>query len=200
MAKPRPFTHDIIFCIAAALLFLTLLSIWLVSGLYARYTVSGHASDRARVAAGLPVLEVLEHEAELKNGEYELDQQSEVQGNTYSKVIPGVDIEKDPFIRLTGSSEVKFELYIEVTENNFPTFTDSDNKTVKTVKYEVNDEIWEKVSGKDNVYKYKGDTATIESGEELYILKDNKLYVSERYVGGGETFSLAFEAWIKQTG
>lgn len=197
-AKPRLFAHDIVFGIAAALIFLTLLSVWLVSGLYARYIVSDPVSDKARVADGLPVLEVLEHRAELKNGEYKLDQQVEVTGNTYTKVIPGVDIEKDPFVRLTSSSDVDFELYIEVTENNFPTIKDSDNNEIRTVSYGIDTSLWEEVSGKKNIYKYTGDTAAATNGEKLYILSDNKLYVSEHYVGGGEEFSLSFEAWIKQ--
>lgn len=194
MAKPRLFTHDLIFGFAGVLLFLTLLSVWLVSGLFAKYTFSDQHSDNARVAKGLPVPEILEHRAELVNGEYKLVMNEEVNQNFYRQTIPGVDIPKDTVVRISRSSEVKYELFLKVHEENFPTMKSS-GKTVNAVNYMIDTTNWEKVPGKDDEYKYKG---TIKVGEDINIIRDNMLYVSDHYNGNGKTFSLGFEAWISQ--
>lgn len=122
----------ILYWTVGTLFMLTLLSIWLVSGLFAKYTTSGNDADSARVAKGLPAVTVLEHKADdtNKTGVYTLlddkahqtesDKYQEVPGNTYEKVIPGVDIPKDPFVRLDGVTEVDFKLYIKVEVKNIP--------------------------------------------------------------------------------
>ena len=170
--------------VAGILLLLTLLSAPFAGGLYARYTHSSAASDSARVAKGLPKIELLENEATLESGIYKLAENTEVAGNTYARVIPGVDIAKNPFVRLTGESEVSCALYIKAEAKDVP----------DTVTYEVDGRYWEAVAGQDGVYKYTG---TIVSGEKIPILKGNQLTVSDRYVGG-KAFSLNFSAWIEQ--
>lgn len=182
-AKKQPTIGSALYWMAGILLVLTMLITCLVSRTFARYTASEEAADAAHVAAGLPRLELWEHEAELKDGEYVLNS-TEVTSNKYEKVIPGVDIAKDPFVRLTGDSEVSYEVYVKVIEQDIP---------ADTVKYEIRDD-WKPVSGQDGVYQYTG---TITSGTPIYILKDNQLTVSEHYVGSN-TFSLAFSAWIEQ--
>lgn len=193
--RRRLSVHGILFYAVGGLFILTMLSFWLVCGMYAKYRVSGPGSDSGRVAAGIQI-ELKEHEAELVNGEYKLNNgengrtYKEVEKNTYRKVIPGVDIEKDPFVRLSGTSEVDFELYVKITRSaDFP----------DTVTYTVDDTLWKEVPGKPGVYKY---TSVLDSGacdgKEIYILKDNKLMVSEHYVGNGKSFTLTFEAWVEQ--
>ena len=51
MGKERNGKVNILMCIVAALLCATLFSMYLVGGLYARYTTSISGSDSARVAA-----------------------------------------------------------------------------------------------------------------------------------------------------
>lgn len=182
MKSTKIHTSDILFWTAGVLLLLTLLSIRFMGGIYSKYTHSDSGSAAARVAMSLPRIELLEHEAELTDGIYVL-KDTEVAGNTYERVIPGTDINKDPFIRLTGGSEVSFALYIKVVEEELP----------DTVTYELLDH-WEPVSGQDGVYKYDG---TVTGGTEISILKDDQLIVSEQYVDEGE-FSLTFSAWIEQ--
>ena len=182
-AKKQVSASRILYWTAGVLLVATLLSMHLVGGLYAKYTTSDSASDSARVAAGLPTIELLEHEAELKSGEYVLNG-TEVAANVYEKVIPGVDIPKDSFVRLTGDSEVSYELYMKAEGTGIPS----------TVTYAIDTSVWAPVSGQSGVYKYTGE---IISGQPIYILKDNQLTVSEHYVGSGG-FSLAFSAWIEQ--
>lgn len=197
--KPRLFPHDILFGAVGVLLLLVMLSVWLLCGMYARYVVSDSYSDAAHVAGSISMVEVWEHEAVLENGEYQLTAK-EVTENTYHKVIPGVDIAKDPFIRLSGAPDVPCELYVRVTENNIP--KDSDGQPMVT--YQLNGEWTE--TDEAGVYKY---TKTIDSNttETVFpileqsgdVINDHKceLKVSEHYVGNGE-FTLTFSAWLVQ--
>lgn len=179
----------LVYLTVGILLTLTLLSTWFLSGLYAKYVVSGNRGDSAHVAStGIMKLELWEHKAVLRDGVYALDQTAEVDENTYGTVIPGVDIAKDPFIRLElDNSRVDYALYLNVTESNFPA----------TVTYDLLEQ-WELMSEKNgtSVYRYKGEIA---SGT-IKILQGDKLYVSEKYVGNGQTFSLTFSAYLQQAG
>lgn len=144
--KSRFSLQNIVYWTTGILLVFTMTSLWLLCGLYARYVVSGDASDSAHVAKGLPTVDVWEHEAvevtsetdekgnAVGRGYYKLllpdeddgeadGEENLVKNNSYKKVLPGVDIPKDPFVRLTGTTEVDFELYIEITEKNFPKYT-----------------------------------------------------------------------------
>lgn len=185
--------HEIMYRTVGIIFVLTMLSIWLLSGLFAKYVISDNHYDSARVAKGMTVIEVKEHQAELKNGEYELDEDTEVTGNDYSKVIPGVDIPKDPFIELnTQNAEVSYELYVKVTEIDLP----------DTVTYQLTSD-WDKVTELSDaskgiyVYKYKK-SIDPNFNSTIKILKNNKLYVSEHYVGNNQKFSLTFSAYLKQ--
>ena len=179
----------LVYLTVGILLTLTLFTIWSLSGLYAKYVTSDTRSDSAHVAgAGIVKLELWEHEANLNNGVYVLNKNKEVDENTYDTVIPGVDIDKDPFIKLElDDSQVAYELYLNVTESNFPA----------TVTYKLLGQ-WKLMSEQNgtSVYRYTGKIA---SGT-IKILQEDKLYVSEKYVGNGQTFSLTFSAYLQQAG
>ena len=204
------------------LLVLTMVSVWFVCGLFAKYTTSAPSKDNAHVAGtGVKQLEVKEHKAQIKDPKednYDDDllykllagTNNEVTKNEYEKVMPGVDIPKDPFVRIElVNAEVDYYLYLKVVESKeWP----SDDKG-KTVTYDIDPTLWDKVNTTDQkvdedgnnifYYKYKGyfdagtnyqyttasapnyPSGTIENktNEVIHILKDNKLYVSERYVG-----------------
>ena len=206
LKKWKPTVHGILPRVLGLLLALALLSIWVVGGLFAKYASPDTDRDTGRVAMDLPLPELWEHQAVLKDGVYVLNNKR-VTGNTYGKVIPGVDIAKDPFIVLSGTSEVDFELYVTVTEKNFPTKTGTTD--VKTVTYALTNE-WELVEAKSNaargiyVYKYKTyfDAGSVPT-EPIYILQDNQLIVSQYFDGSTVTsadnsFSLTFTAWVVQ--
>ena len=204
------YVHDIMLFMAGALLIMTMLSVWMLSGMYAKYVVAGGSNNSAGVANMGVVVKLLEHEAYLKEGEYKLknddsaknnpDKYNEVTENEYKKVIPGVDIPKDPFVRVTATdAEVDFELYIQVTESEgFPS----------DVTYKIDSTKWTPVGdGNDGIYKYNGyfDAGTYE--RTIYILENNTLYVSQYYDADTEynsdtethgQFSLSFKAWFKQ--
>ena len=185
--KSQHSVYNIIFRAVGILLTLTMLSLWLVSGIFAKYVIAYPYSDAANVAGTGAHILLLEHEASLENGIYTLDTSEEVTANTYEKVIPGVDIAKDPFIRLNIDSAVQYELYIKVIESNpFP----------DTVTYDLTDD-WEPVAGSTGVYKYKNVLNT-QTTDTIKILKNDKLTVSEHYVGNSQTFTLGFSAWLVQ--
>ena len=91
----------------------------------------------------------------------------ETTGNDY-KIIPGVDIEKDPKVIVKANSEACW-LFVKVKkEGTFVT-----NK----VTYFIADD-WKKLNGTENVYYRKVDAATTDL--EFNVLKDNKVTVSEK--------------------
>ena len=93
----------------------------------------------------------------------------ETTGNDY-KIIPGVDIEKDPKVTVKANSEACW-LFVEVKkEGTFVT---------DKVTYSIADD-WTPGNGTDipeNVYYRKVDAVTMD--KDFAVLKDNKIYVSE---------------------
>lgn len=87
-----------------------------------------------------------------------------------AKIIPGVDIEKDPKVIVKANSEACW-LFVKVEEEG--TFTNE-------VTYFI-DEGWTKGDDDtkipENVYYRKVDAVT--SDKDFAVLKDNKIYVSE---------------------
>ena len=103
---------------------------------------SGIASAKytqQKVAQSVPVLitvdadlagtlEVLEHKATRKDsGVYSLGDE-EVSANEYH-LMPGVDVPKDPFVKITGKTEIPAYVYIEVVDHTQSTFTYTINST-----------------------------------------------------------------------
>ena len=156
------------------------------SGTKAKYKETVHAGDVAvTVNANLAsLLEVKEHQAVRGDtGEYSLSSGTEVTSNSYV-LMPGVDIPKDPFVRVAGKTEIPAYLYIEVideTGGSFDTYSytvDSANWTpLKTDEYA---DVTGKNGGK--VYVYRNGTkltdvnmtnGTLTAG----ILTDDKITV-----------------------
>lgn len=201
LAKRPAFGHSILFRMCGVLFLLTMFSTWLVTGLYAKYTFTGSATDSAQVAsAGTVNLELWEHKADWNaaTGVYTLDANTKVTSNSYKKVMPGVDIDKDPFIQLEiRNAEVSYALYVKVTENDFPTYM-AGTESKKAVTYELTDK-WECVDSDNGIYKYKDVfKAGTTYDDVIQILKNDMLYVSEHYVGNNQEFSLTFSAWVVQ--
>ena len=93
------------------------------------------------------------------------------------KIIPGIDIEKDPKVTVEANSEACW-LFVKVEEVNWPIFTETDN-TTKKVSYAVIDDEngWKKlenVEGVDNVYYREVDAVTADT--DFYVLKGNDTY------------------------
>ena len=99
-------------------------------------------------------------------------------GSNY-KIIPGVDIGKDPKVTVKAGSEACW-LFVKVDEGNWPTLTYGDGETtVRKVKYDIADG-WAKGDGTNipaNVY-YR-EVAANAADQEFPVLKDNKITVSD---------------------
>lgn len=91
---------------------------------------------------------------------------------TAFKIVPGVDIAKDPVATVKAKSEDCY-LFVQLTEENWPTFTETDNTTRK-VEYEIA-EGWTELE--DGVY-YRVVTKSDTEDQSYPVLKDNKVTVS----------------------
>ena len=96
----------------------------------------------------------------------------ETTGTSY-KIIPGVDIEKDPKVTVKGGSEACY-LFVKVEEENWPTFTKSDG--TRKVKYGIADG-WTALTGETGVYYREVGAVTADTFFD--VLAGNVVTVSE---------------------
>ena len=103
---------------------------------------------------------------------------AESTGSDY-KIIPGVDIGKDPKVTVKAGSEACW-LFVKVEEKNWPEFADGEGENaVRKVNYDIADG-WTKGDGTNipaNVY-YR-EVAANDANQEFPVLKDNKITVSD---------------------
>ncbi len=104
--------------------------------------------------------------------------------NNY-KIIPGVDLPKDPFVTVKAGSE-KCYVFIKVVESNWPTFTET-NSTTRKVNYSIittgtnawtpltEDKDGNKLTG---VYYMEVDVSKDTTDKTIQILTENKVTVS----------------------
>lgn len=90
---------------------------------------------------------------------------------TEFKIVPGVDIFKDPVATVKANSENCY-LFVELTEENWPAFTEA-GSTTRKVEYKIADG-WTKL--KDGVY-YREVTKK-DTDQPFDVLKGNKVTVS----------------------
>lgn len=115
--------------------------------------------------------ELLEHGITGKPGEYTLTAE-EVNGNEYT-VMPGVDIPKDPFVRVNKPVGVDVYLFVEVVDGTGEQLT----VTVDSAK-------WTKLAGVTGTHG--GDVYTLASGrltegntlDATHILEEDKIVVA----------------------
>lgn len=159
---------------------ITIASSGLASAKYKQHRVAENVPVTVNVDADLADdLAVLEHKLEYKNSEnhqideYQLSETETVTSNSYV-LMPGVDIPKDPFVRVTGKTAIPAYLYIEVVD-----------QTNSTYNYTI-DSSWLPLSGctgrnggavyyyKDKLQKSQGDSDPI----DLNILEGKKITVA----------------------
>lgn len=106
-------------CIAAVLFCLTLFSLHLMSGLYAKYVVSDDSGDSARV---------------IKFGDLTLTEtgdfveKTDTEGNKFNQflIVPGVDLEKKATLEFEGSESA---VYVFMKVEPSASWSTTDNKT-----------------------------------------------------------------------
>lgn len=93
--------------------------------------------------------------------------------NQQAKIIPGVDIAKDPKVTVVKGSEACW-LFVKVEEANWPTPTETvGTNTVRKVNYAIADG-WTKLTGVDsvdNVYYREVSADDAKTGKDFYVLK-----------------------------
>ena len=92
---------------------------------------------------------------------------------TEFKIVPGVDIAKNPVATVEAKSEDCY-LFVQLTEENWPNFTEKDSTTRK-VKYEIA-KGWTKLESADGVY-YREVTKK-DTDQPFDVLQDNQVTVS----------------------
>lgn len=98
---------------------------------------------------------------------------TEETGSDY-KIIPGVDIEKDPSVTVKVGSEACW-LFVKVEEENWPEFADGEGKNaVRKVNYNIADG-WTALTGVENVY-YRVIENAVTADTGFYVLKGNDTY------------------------
>lgn len=132
LRKPK---KNIALRLAGILFCLTLVSFYMVSGLFAKYTTSGKGSDSARV---------------IKFGDITLTETGDFyEGNKKMWIVPGLDIKKDAEVSFEGSEAATY-VFVQVQVSDHWTcdkgvFTMEDGK----ISWTVADD-WKRLN--DNVY------------------------------------------------
>lgn len=205
VAKPHPFMHISLFRISGILLVLTMLSTWMICGMYARYTTSDTTTETAKVSAfgNFTLTEnktvAINDITEMINSNsiYQINNET-VSKNEYKYVVPGVDIPKNPYIVLSEKNETSCMLFVEVKEINFP--------VDGTITFEMSDN-WTKINGTTGknggtVYYYKNIIEPNKKYDKIEILKENKISVSQYFSEesvNADSFELDFYGYLIQT-
>lgn len=91
------------------------------------------------------------------------------------KIVPGVNIAKDPVATVTANSEDCY-LFVKLTEENWPTFTEATEAgSTRKVEYKIADG-WTELKSEHGVY-YREVTKS-DTDQKFPVLKDNKVTVS----------------------
>ena len=150
------------------LIVLTLLLIALTTFAVGKYITTIEQASTVSFTARLAKDVILQEHLAVRqpDGSYQLGEKV-VKGNSY-KLIPGLDIEKDPHIIIQDKTPIPAYLYIEV------------ESTLDTpVTYEIDDSIWYELAGVPGVYYYKDTIDENFSENPIYILKDNQITVGQ---------------------
>ena len=155
-----------------------------------RQEMTGKVSFTARLADDIRLLEREAVPAQSGDSNYTLTGET-VESNTYS-LMPGVDVPKDPYVRITGKTPIPAWLYVEVVDS-----------TNNAISYTA-DEKWTLLSdiiGKhDGTVYYYSEKLTQTGDLTFYILdggEDALITVSDTYLSlGAEEEVLTFYAYL----
>lgn len=150
------------------LIVLTLLLIALTTFAVGKYITTIEKESTVSFTANLAKDVILQEHLAVRqpDGSYQLGEDV-VNGNSY-KLIPGLDIKKDPHIIIQDKTPIPAYLYIKV------------ESTLDTpVTYEIDDSIWYELEGVSGVYYYKDTIDENFSENPIYILKDNQITVGQ---------------------
>lgn len=98
---------------------------------------------------------------------------AETTGNNY-KIVPGVNIDKNPKVTVTAGSEACW-LFVKVEEENWPTFKETENGPAK-IAYDIALG-WTALEGQSGVYYREVGAVTADTSFD--VIKGNVITVSE---------------------
>lgn len=179
--KVKPAAVLAVCAIAAAV------AVLIMTGIQAKYMTSVSLSGTVKFDAQLAENVTLQEHEALRNvdGSYSLGTKTTYK-NSYS-VMPGVDIPKDPYFTITDKSSIDAFLYVEIVDSS----PDPD-----TVIYNLTTD-WEKLDIQNrNVYVYKG--VFQGNTQDIPILNNNMIYISDQYDPASENFNLKFYGYMVQ--
>lgn len=142
--------------IAGVLFCLTLVSTYMVTGLFARYTAGGTGSDSARV---------------IKFGDLSITQAS----GADKKIIPGVDIAHDVTVSFTGSESATY-VFVQLVSDKWTCNSSGEILFGKSdlLKWNVA-EGWSILSDKKVFYRSLGPNTALDN---VPVIRDGKITVS----------------------
>lgn len=173
-----------------SLILLAIAAAALIIGLAAaKYVKEVRMTHTITVSADLAKsIEIFEHKANrTEHGDYETSADA-VAENEY-KLMPGVDVPKDPTVRIKGYTGLAAWLYVEIVETNVPA----------TVTYATASG-WEplSVTGPNGGKIYYRELTNTQTGDlEFPVLANNTVTVSES-IPRNTTLKLDFYAYITQ--
>ena len=180
--KVKPAAVLAVCAIAAAV------GVLIMTGIQAKYMTSVPLSGTVTFNAELADNVTLQEHKAVRNadGSYSLNISADTTNSNTYIVMPGVDIEKDPYFTVTNKSGIDTFLYVEIVDSS-----------PDTVSYELADG-WKKLEIPDRevyVYNY---LISREGSQDIPILKNNMVYVSDQYdpVSGG--FNLKLYGYMVQ--
>lgn len=157
---------------------------------YSKYVKQDKLNGTLNITAELGKIQLLEHEAvKTDKGDYiftEILLPTETKkGNTYDHVLPGLDIPKDPYIKVEGKTPIPAYIFVEVVaDENFDEYNGHvQNKLAYSLtsswkKLDIAGEnggtVYVYVDGEGNPIKVTGNIS------ELHILVDDKIIVSQK--------------------
>lgn len=162
-----------------------------VSGTLAKYVRESTLSGTVSITAELGVIELLEHRAvKQADGSYTLHESDTTMRNVYDAVIPGMDIPKDPWVRIKDKSSISAYVYLKIESDTLP----------DTMTYALKDH-WLPVDGQTHVYVYAVDgvPAKVSANITIPVLENDCIEVGQKLQGTlNTTVELSFSASMKQ--
>lgn len=156
--KPKT---NIAMCIAGVLFCLTMVSTYMVSGLFARYSSTGTGSDSARV---------------IKFGKITIEETGDFIGNTKNMIIiPGVDLKKEAVVRFEGSESATY-VFVEVDLTGDWTYVEPGTFLYGTLMDWAIADGWQYLKGSQYVFYRELDPNT---ALEAQVIKDQTVHVSD---------------------
>ena len=129
---------------------------------------------------------LVESKAKYDGGQYSLEA-AKTLTNQYDKVVPSMEIPKDPKITVDLADGAEVYIFVKVTDTTNSKFT-----------YAINSE-WTKIEGTDNVYCYKNDIVSTDL-TEVSILEGDKIEAIDFTGRISDLGTLTFEAYMCQAG